>query len=70
MFDEIHQVVLDVIRDNVVSLSQSGKYGVVNTADTTTNGFYVIKFVSESYTLQNNTKIDGKFISTVELVFK
>ena len=33
-----------------------------------TNGFYVIKFISESYTLKNNTKIDGQNISVGELV--
>ena len=44
------------------SLVQPGKYGVINTANTTTNGFYVIQFISEAYTLQNNTKIDGQFI--------
>ena len=39
-------------------LVQSGKYVVVNTADTTTSLLYVIIFVSEAYILQNNTKID------------
>ena len=70
MFDEIHQVVLDFISDNVASLVQSGKYSIINTADTTTNGFYVIQFISEAYTLQNNTKIDGQIISADELVVK
>ena len=45
-------------------------YGVINTDDTTKNGFYVIIFISEAYTLQNNTKIDGKMISSGELVVK
>ena len=69
-FDEIHQVVLDKISENMASLVQSGLYGAINTDDNTTNGFYVIQFLSEAYTLQNNTTIDGKFISTDELVFK
>ena len=51
-FDEIHQVVLDVISDNMASLVESGKYGAINTTDTTTNGFYVVIFTSEAYTLQ------------------
>ena len=34
-FDEIHQVVLDGIGDNMVSLVHSGKYGAINTDDTT-----------------------------------
>ena len=31
---------------------QSGKYGAINTADIIKNLCYVIKFVSEEYTLQ------------------
>ena len=53
----MHQVVLDIISYNVASLVKPGKYGLINTDETTTNGFYVIKFVSEAYTLQNNTTI-------------
>ena len=53
-FDEIHQVVLDGISDNMASLFESGKYGAINTTDTTTNGFYVIMLTSEEYTLQDN----------------
>ena len=41
-FDEIHQVFLDGISDNVASLVESGKYGAINTTDTSTNEFYVI----------------------------
>ena len=40
----MHQVVLDVIGDNMASLVESGKYGAINKTDTTTNGFYVIIF--------------------------
>ena len=60
-FEEIHQVVLDGISDNMASLVQYDKYGTIKTADTTKNGFYVILFISEAYTLQNNTRIDGNF---------
>ena len=55
-FDEIHQVVLDGIIDNMASLVESGKYGAINTTDTSTNEFYVIMFTSGAYTLQENTK--------------
>ena len=51
-FDEIHQVVLNGISDNMASLVESGKYGAINTTDTSTNGFYVIMFTSGAYTLQ------------------
>ena len=42
----------------MASLDQSGMYVAINTDETTTNVFYVIKFISEEYTLQNNTQID------------
>ena len=58
-FDEIHQVVLDGISDNMASLVESGKYGAINTTDTSTDSFYVIIFTLGAYTLQENTKIDG-----------
>ena len=37
---------------------------------TTTNGLYVIQFISEAYKLQNNTKIDRQVIFSGELVVK
>ena len=69
-FDEIQKVVLDGISENMASLAQSGMYGAINTYDTKTNGLYVIQFISDAYTLQNNTTIDGKVISAGELVVK
>ena len=38
--------------------------------DKATNAFYVIMFTSESYTLQDNTTIDGNMITADELVVK
>ena len=70
VFEEIHQVFLDVVSDNMASLVQSDKYGAINTADTTTDGYSFIMFISESYTLQNNTTIYGQIISAGELVVK
>ena len=54
----------------MASLVQSGIYDDINTADNTSNGFYVVKFISEAYMLQKNTKIDGQVISFGELVAK
>ena len=34
------------------SLVKNGKYGANNTPDTTTPGYYVVKFISEPYMLQ------------------
>ena len=54
----------------MASLFESVKYGAINITDTTTNGFYVIMFTSELYTLQDNTTIDVKIITAEELVSK
>ena len=64
------KVVLDGISENMALLVQSGMYGAINTADSTKNGFYVIQFISETYTLQNNRTIYGQVISSGGLVFK
>ena len=69
-FDEINQVVIDGISENMASLVQSGMYGALNTDDTTTNGFYLIQFLSDAYTLKNNTTIDVHVISARGLVVK
>ena len=54
----------------MASLVESGKYRSISTTDTATNGFYVIMFTSEEYTLQDNTTIEGKIITAGELVVK
>ena len=54
----------------MASLFESGKDGAINTTNKSTNGFYVIMFTSGSYTLQENTTIDGKIITAGELVVK
>ena len=69
-FDDMHQVVLDVISENMDFLVQSGMYYAINTYYTTDNVLYVIQFISEAYTLQNNTTIYGQVIPSGELVFK
>ena len=63
-------MVLDRISANMASSVQSVMYGTINIYDTTTNGFCVIQFLSEAYTLKNNTTIYGQVISSGELVFK
>ena len=62
-FYQKQKVVIDGISDNMASLVESVKYGSINTTDAETNGFYVIMFTSEAYTLQYNTKIDEKIIT-------
>ena len=52
----------------MASLVESGKYGAINTTDTSTNGFYVIMFISGAYTLRENTTIDEQILIAGELV--
>ena len=63
-------MVLEGISENMASLVQPGIYVDIYTDDITKNGFYVIQFLSDSYTLQNNTTIDRQVISAVKLVVK
>ena len=69
-FEEKHKVVIDGISDNMASLVQSGTYSDINTSGTSTNGYSVLKFISEAYRLQNNTTIDRENITAGELVVK
>ena len=69
-FDEIYQVVIDVISDNMALLVESVKHGAINTTEAKTNGFYVVMFISEANTLQDNTTIDGQNITAGKLDVK
>ena len=40
-FDEIRLIVIGSISDNMASSVESGKYGAINTTDTSTNEFYM-----------------------------
>ena len=62
-FEEIHQVVLGVISNNMASSVEYGDYGTINISDTSTSRYYVIKFISEAYTLQKTTTIDVQIIT-------
>ena len=52
----------------MASLVQYGNYGAMNTTDTSTMGYYGVKFVSYTYTLQEDTSCEGQIISAGELV--
>ena len=66
----IHKFVHDWIIENTASFVQPGIYGAINTDYSTKHWFYVIQFISEAYTLQNYTTIDGQVISAGVLVVK
>ena len=58
-------MVIDGISENMASLVQQGMYGAINTADITSNGLYVIKFISEEYTLQKIQQLTDKLFLLV-----
>ena len=62
-FVEIHKVLLDKISDNIASLVNTGRYGVISTTYIETMGYYVVKFLSHIVTLHYNN-------TTYEKVFK
>ena len=51
-------------------LVQKVQYGSINTIDTATMGYYVIKFISEPYTLQEEKMHYEQISTTGELVVK
>ena len=68
--DKNNQVVVYSISEITVLLVLTGKYGTINTTDTTTMGYYVIKCMSESYILQEETTCDGQISTSGDLVVK
>ena len=68
--DKINQVVINGISENVAALVQNGIYVAIKTINTSITGYYVIKFMSESYTLQEEKMCDGQISTAGELVVK
>ena len=54
----------------MASLVYSGNHCNINTTYKTTLGFYVLKYVSEDYTLKDDTIRDGKISTSDEFVVK
>ena len=67
-FDGVHKVVLDGISENMSSLVHNRKYGAVNTVDPTTTGYYVVKLISEPYTLQEGETVNKQFINSDRII--
>ena len=67
--DKLYQVLLEDINKNMAALVQTGQCCAINTTDTSTMGYYVIKFMPETYALQEEKHCDGKINTSGELVF-
>ena len=52
------------------SLVKTVKYGAVNETDTKTIGYYDIKYISDTFILQEYITIDVQVRKYVELVFR
>ena len=52
----------------MVLLLKSGSYGAMDTKIPTKMFYYVINFVSEAYTIQEDTTIDGKIVQLVNWI--
>ena len=50
------------------SLTYTGKYGATNTEYSKTLEYYVVKNVSDKFTPQEDTKMDGQVIKIGQLV--
>ena len=51
-------------------LAQTGQYSAINTTYTSIMGYYVIKFMSETYTPQEEIMCDEKISTAGELFVK
>ena len=51
-------------------LVQNGIYGAINTTDLTTMEYYVVKLLSEPYTLEYDNRVDNQVINADEIIVK
>ena len=65
-FEDICQVFIDGISDNIKYLV----YGTMNTTYASTLIFYVVKYISEDYILQEDTTCYGEISTADQLVVK
>jgi hypothetical protein len=65
---DIHRTILSSIASNIAATITERSYGAVNTIDPNTQGFYIVKFMSTPYSLQQDMNVNGDCISSGELV--
>ena len=53
---------------NMYLIIREGKYGAIDTDDSSCHGYYIIKFYSLPYNLQPDLSIDGQVISSGKIV--
>ena len=63
----MNKVLPDGISANMASLVQTGKYGAINAIDPTTLRYYVVKYVSYAFIIQEDITTDGQDSKAGEL---
>ena len=53
---------------NMSLIIMEGKYGAIDTDDSSCHGYYIIKFSSSPYTLQTYLRIDVQVVSSAEIL--
>jgi len=66
--EQMHHTILTSIASNIAATIAESSYGAVNTEDPQTDGYYIVKFISSPYTLQNDVVVNGDRISSGMLV--
>ena len=66
----MNKLFLDGISDNIASIVLLRKYSAINAADPTKMGYYVIKYLSEPYTTQEELTTGGTVSKAGEPVVK
>ena len=67
-YEHINRTILDGNFMNMSLIIMEGCYGAIDADNSSCNGDYIIRFSSYPYTLQADLSIDGKFISSGEMV--
>jgi hypothetical protein len=65
---EIQERIIQCIADNKGAMVNENNFGAVNTNDPKTKGFYIVKFTSLPYILQENIKVDNDLFNQNILV--
>ena len=68
IFTHINLTIFDGNAKNISLIAMARKYGAIDTDDSSCHGYYIIKFYSSPYTLQEYLIIDKKVIYSGEMV--
>ena len=69
-YEHINRTIIDGNVMNIYLIIMEGKYGAIGTDYYSFHGYYIIKFSSSPYTLQEELIIDGQVISYGEMVYE